>query len=79
LPQQPGAVQEEFKIAPQGAYILSIKNPEKPAPPGIGLTAPEEAQYPKAQQREFSGRRFATADPRLLDYEGAEFVLVSRL
>lgn len=33
LPERPGEVQEELNIRPQGAYILSIKHPEKPAPP----------------------------------------------
>jgi hypothetical protein len=76
LPQRPGEVQEALNIEPQGAYILSIKNPERPPPPGAGLSAGEEANYPDALQRQFDGRRFATTDPRLLDYEGAEFVLV---
>jgi hypothetical protein len=76
LPERPGAVQQELNILPQGAYILSVKNPEKPAPPGAGLPEREEAHYPKSLQREFAGRRFATADPHLLDYEGAEFVLI---
>ena len=76
LPEQPGEVQEELNIPHEGAYILSIKNPEKPAPPGVGLREDEEAQYSRPLQREFRGRRFATADPRLLDYEGAEFILI---
>jgi hypothetical protein len=70
LPERSGEVQEELNIARQGAYILSIKNPEKPAPPGAGLPKKDEAHYPKSLQREFQGRRFATADPHLLDYEG---------
>jgi hypothetical protein len=76
LPERPGEVQQEFNIAKQGAYILSIANPEKPAPPGAGLPEREEAHYPKSLQREFQGRRFVNADPRLLDYEGAEFILI---
>ena len=76
LPERSGEVQEELHIPRQGAYILSIKNPEKPAPPGAGLPKKEEAHYPKSLQREFQGRRFATADPHLLDYEGAEFILI---
>jgi hypothetical protein len=51
LPERPGEVQEELNIAPQGAYILSIKNPEKPAPPGAGLPAKEEAHYQIAATR----------------------------
>ena len=76
LPEQPGKVQEELNIAKQGAYILSIRNPETPSPPGVGLPERDEAHYPKPLQREFRGRRFATEDPRLLDFEGAEFVLI---
>jgi hypothetical protein len=76
LPRRPGEVQRELNIAAQGAYIVSIRNPEKPAPPGAGLPKREEAHYPKSLQQEFGGRRFATADPHLLDYEGAEFILV---
>ncbi len=69
-------MQEELNIPHEGAYILSIKNPEKPAPPGVGLREDEEAQYPRPLQREFRGRRFAIADPRLLDFKGAEFILI---
>jgi hypothetical protein len=76
LPERPGEVQEELNVARRGAYILSIKNPRTPAPPGAGLPETEQAQYPKSLQREFRGRRFATEDPHLLDYEGAEFILV---
>jgi hypothetical protein len=75
-PKRPGEVQEELNIEPQASYILSIRNPEKPAPPGAGLPERQEADYPKSLEKEFGGRRFATEDPRLLDYEGAEFVLV---
>jgi hypothetical protein len=76
LPERPGEVQEEFNIEQQGAYILSIANPEKPAPPGAGLPESEAAHYPKSLQREFRGRHFASDDPHLLDYEGAEFILI---
>jgi hypothetical protein len=76
LPQRPGQVQEELNIARQGAFILSIKNPETASPPAAGLPKKEEAHYPKSLQREFGGRRFATEDPHLLDYEGAQFILI---
>jgi hypothetical protein len=76
LPERPGPVQKELNIERQAAYILSIKNPEMPSPPGSGLPKRQEAHYPKKLEQEFRGRRFATEDPHLLDYEGAEFVLV---
>ena len=60
-------------------YELEL--PEKPgevqqAPPQAGLPERDEADYPTSLQREFRGRRFASEDPHLLDYEGAEFVLI---
>jgi len=76
LPERPGEVQQELNIERQGAYILSIRNPDKLAPSGAGLPKRDEAHYPKTLKREFRGRRFAAEDPRLLDYEGAEFVLI---
>lgn len=76
LPKRPGDVQEELNIPKQGAFILSIKNPETGSPPGTGLPDREEADYPNSLQKTFRGRRFAAEDPHLLDYEGAEFVLI---
>jgi hypothetical protein len=76
LPAHPGAVQQDLKIPPHASFALSVKNPEKPSPPGVGLKKEQEAEYPKELQKEFRGRRFAAEDERLLDYEGAEFILV---
>ncbi len=76
LPRRPGEVQRELNIPLQGAFVLSIKNPDLPAPPGVGLREPEEAHYPEPLRREFRGRRFETEDPHPLDFEGAEFVLI---
>jgi hypothetical protein len=69
-------VQRQLNIAPEANVVISIKNPEASSPPGAGLPEKDEADYPKSIQKEFRGRRFAADDIRLLDYEGAEFVLV---
>lgn len=76
LPRKPGEVQQELNIEPQAAYILSIKNPKAGSPPGAGLPERAEPHYPKSLEREFRGRRFTAEDPHLLDYEGAEFIMV---
>src|SRR5690242_19255200 len=77
LPRTPGgAVQRELKIPPAASFALSIKNPQKGAPANVGRREGEEAHYPKRLQQEFRGRRFATEDAHLLDYDGAEFILV---
>jgi hypothetical protein len=76
LPAEPDEVQEAFRIAPEAAYALSIKNPDASSPKGAGLSEDEKADYPDRLQEEFRGRRFAREDARLLDHEGAEFILV---
>ncbi|WEX11207.1 hypothetical protein [Chelativorans sp. AA-79] len=76
LPEKPGEVQKAFRIAPEASFALSVKNPEKGSPANAGLSEEDEADYPKKLQEEFRGRRFAREDARLLDYEGAEFILV---
>lgn len=76
LPERPGEVQKAFRIAPEASYALSIKNPEKGAPANAGLSDEDEADYPRKLQDEFRGRRFAREDVRLLDFEGAEVILI---
>ena len=76
LPEQPREVQQAFKIAPEASYALSIKNPEAGQPRAAGLGREAKADYPQELQEEFRGRRFARENVRLLDYEGAEFILV---
>lgn len=77
LPEQPGPVQQELNIAPSAGYVISVKNPDQPNPPNLGLREEAQANYPKSLKRkEFEGRRFAGEDPHLLDFEGAEFVLI---
>jgi hypothetical protein len=76
LPAKPGEVQRAFKIAPEGSFVLSVKNPELGQPKGVGLSEDRKADYPDKLQAVFHGRRFAQEDTRLLDYEGAEIMLV---
>jgi hypothetical protein len=76
LPYRRGDVHKELNIEAQAAYILSIKNPGMPLSAGSGLPIQGEADYPKPLANEFRDRRFASEDPHLLDYAGAEFILV---
>jgi hypothetical protein len=76
LPQEPGPVQDELGIASEGAFVLAIKNPKKSSPRSAGLPDDEKADYTHDVQKRFRGRRFAPSHPTLLDYEGAEFILI---
>lgn len=76
LPHDPDDVQRGLRIVPEASFVLSVKNPEKGSPKAAGLGKDDKADYPKGVQSDFRGRRFDQEDPELLDYEGAEIVLV---
>jgi hypothetical protein len=76
LPEEGGPVQEALNIAPKASFVLSVRNPEKGAPRTAGRSREDQPDYPKELQEDFGNRRFASGDLRLLDYEGAEILLV---
>ena len=74
LPSKPGEVQGELNIPQQGSYIITVRNPEQPPPPGIGLPDDEKPELPQRLRARFRGRRFVPVDPPdFLDCEGTEF------
>ena len=78
LPKRTGEAQAAFNIEEEASYIISIKNPEKGSPLGVGLSEEQEAHFPRWLQEKFRDRRFCEADPPdFLNYEGTEFVLIS--
>jgi hypothetical protein len=77
LPGQPGEVQKAFNIAPEGRFVLAIKNPEAGSPEGLGLDSGRRADFPEELKERFGDRRWVAADPpAFLDHEGAELVLI---
>lgn len=76
LPEHPADIQRAFRIAPEASFALSVKTPEASAPPGVGLRDEQKADFPKKLQAGFRDRRFEREDVKLLDYPGAEFILV---
>lgn len=77
LPAEAGAVQHELRIVPEASYVISVKNPDKPSPPGVGLSG-REVSLPKTLRERFRDRRFIDVDPpEFLDHEGVELILVA--
>jgi hypothetical protein len=77
LPPEPGPAQDAFNIRHQASYVTAVKNPEAPTPQGAGLSPKQRAEYPRELLERFGGKRFiAIESPALLDYEGAELVLI---
>jgi hypothetical protein len=76
-PREPGEVQRALNIRPQASYIVAVRNPDAPAPPGAGLPEHRRAVYPPELRERFGTRRFIPADPpELLDHPGTELVLI---
>jgi hypothetical protein len=70
-------VPRDFEIAPEADYVLKIKNPDRPFPPGFGLEE-QQVQYPRPLQMLFEDRHFSKADPpELLNYEGTGVLLTA--
>ncbi|MEV6811301.1 hypothetical protein [Micromonospora sp. NPDC051296] len=77
LPVRPGPAQRDLSIEPEASYIVTVKNPQAPSPPGVGLRGARKGRLPAPLQNEFHGRRFAPLDPpAFLDHPGTELVLI---
>jgi hypothetical protein len=77
LPPYPGDAQRVFRIEREASYVIAVRNPDAPAPPGTGLPPRRRPEYPEELHARFGGRRFSPVDPpELLDYEGAEVVII---
>lgn len=72
LPEKPGEVQQELRVREEGSYVISVRNPDQ----GSQFTD-EKPDFPKEIKEEFGDNKFARhIDPRMLDYEHTEFILI---
>lgn len=72
-PEKPGKAQKELGILNEASYIISVRNPSVNVP-GFPDARPD---YPKTLQNKFADKRWIDIDdPRLLDYENAQLLLV---
>ena len=77
LPHRLGAAQHELQIESEASYVVTVKNPSQPSPPGVGLASSSRAELPASLLGRFRGRRFAPLDPPgFLDHTGTEIVLI---
>jgi hypothetical protein len=79
LPEAIGAAQRELGIRRTGNYVINVKNPEQPSPPGMGFQRRDrQADLPHSLQSQFGDRKFIAAyPPDYLDYPGMELLLIS--
>jgi hypothetical protein len=77
LPKKSGPVQQAFNIPKEASLAIAIANPNRRGGPRTAQLGEEQkAHYPKSLQKEFRNRKFATEDPRLLDYEGTQVIFI---
>lgn len=74
IPSEIGEVQEDVGLKQRGSFVTSAKNPETAAPRGANL--PKGAEYPKEILDEFRGRGWMPLEPKLLDYENTQFLII---
>jgi hypothetical protein len=74
IPEELGEVQEEMGLKGRGSFIISTRNPEYPPPGNAGL--PDAPEFSEEIKREFGGRRWCPSNPKHLDVEGAQVLLV---
>lgn len=77
LPEREGPAERALNIRRKASYVVAVRNPESPRPPGTGLDPEHAARFPKELREKFAGRKFLPVDPPdFLDYEGAELVFI---
>jgi hypothetical protein len=76
LPRELGDAQRAMRIERRASYVVVVRNPDAPAPPGMGRTG-QTPTLPEHLRNRFGGRRFAQLDaPEWLDHEGVELVII---
>jgi hypothetical protein len=76
-PEREGPVERDLNIEREASYIIAVRNPKSPRPPGTGLDPERDANFPKRLQEKFAGRKFLPVDPPdFLNYVGAELIFI---
>jgi len=73
-PEKLGDVQNELGLNDKGSYIVSVKNPNAPGPANATIANP--AKYPENIQKKFRNLRWSPLEPEMLDYDGAQFLII---
>jgi hypothetical protein len=69
-----GEIQKELGLNSRGSYVVSVKNPN--AGGSANVTIGKPAKYPERIQKKFRNLRWCPLEPELLDYEGAQVLII---
>lgn len=76
-PDPPGPAQDLFRILPEASYVVAVRNPAAASDAPAGLGPRQRASFPPEVAARFDGKRFLPLDdPHILDFEGAEIILI---
>jgi hypothetical protein len=78
LPKEPGEAQKELGIEKEASYIITVINPNKPAPKGYP-SAEESPTYPDSVLKESSTNESfipLSKNLKLIDYKNAQIILI---
>ncbi|KAI9815166.1 MAG: hypothetical protein M1832_005568 [Thelocarpon impressellum] len=73
-PSELEEVQRELGLRERGSFLASAKNPEAGGPPNTTLSKP--AQFSKEIMQEFRGRAWMPLEPKLLDFDNCQILLI---
>jgi hypothetical protein len=76
-PEELGRIQEDLHLRPSASYVMIARNPAAAVPPELEVPSESRVRLPAALRERFRGRRFAPADPQLLDHEGLDLILIA--
>ena len=74
IPSELSDVQRDVGLQERGSFVTSAKNPESSGPASAAL--PQKAEFPKEILDEFAGRGWNALQPRMLNYENAQFLII---
>ena len=74
IPAELEAVQKDVGLRQRGSYYTSAKNPQSSGPANASL--PKGPDFPKEIIEEFHGRGWMPLQPKLLDYENTQFLII---
>lgn len=74
IPAELGDVQKDIGLREQGSFITSAKNPQYAGPANTNL--PQGPDFPKEILDEFRSLRWCPLQPKFLDYENCQFLLI---
>ena len=74
IPNELGEVQKDVGLQESGSFVVSAKNPKFPGPANTNLGS--DPGYSEEIMSEFRDLRWMPLQPKLLDYEGTQFLLI---